>query len=107
MSQVLDDELFEHNARTRASPKRNAEARCPSTLMGRPPGSNGVFANRAIGRYGLDVPKAQVGLKTNLPQSRQVLFLGGETHPRPIMAGGVRIATFYELPGRVIDVKQD
>jgi hypothetical protein len=31
-----------------------------------------VFANRAIVRYSLDVQKTSVGLKADLPQSRQV-----------------------------------
>jgi hypothetical protein len=31
--------------------------------------------------------------------SDSLLFLGRKTHPRPIMAAGVRVATFYELPG--------
>jgi hypothetical protein len=31
--------------------------------------------------------------------SDSLLFLGRTTHPRPIMAGGLRVATFYELPG--------
>src|SRR5713226_7629785 len=30
-------------------------------------------------------------------------FLAEKTHPRPIMAGGVRVAIFYELPGILPD----
>ena len=55
------------SACTRASPKGNAEARCPSTWIGRTTLIKRVLANRAIVRYGLDVQKASVGLKADLP----------------------------------------
>src|SRR4029077_14960476 len=57
---------------------RIAESQCGSSLPLDLDGSNHlierVFANRAIVGYGLDVPKASVGLKADLPQSRQVLY---------------------------------
>jgi len=31
--------------------------------------------------------------------SDSLLFLGRKIDPRPIMAGGLRVATFYELSG--------
>jgi hypothetical protein len=39
--------------------------------------------------------------------SDSLLFLGRKTHPRPIMAGGVRVAIFYELPGILLRESDD
>src|SRR5579863_7161245 len=48
-----------------------------------------VFANRAIMRYGLDVQKASVGLKADLPQSRQVLQQFSDAEVACVVEGGL------------------
>src|SRR4249919_118038 len=63
----------------RASPKRSAVARCPSTSMGRTTLIESVFADGAVVRDGLDVEQTLVGLEADAAKRGQVAQVLADT----------------------------